>query len=97
MRTRRIIQSISTSAIFTASLALTNDVTRSAQVNLMTSGPSRHHELQVRGGAVDTTSKKKSKSSKKSLSSRNDKKTKDVINEKMKESDAATLMGDAIR
>ena len=49
--------------------------------------------LQIRGGG--DVAKKESKSSKKSV--RTSKKTKTVIDEKMKEKDAASLMGDAIR
>lgn len=44
---------------------------------------------------MDRVTKKKSKASKKSPRVHED--AKDVINEKMKESDVATAMGDAIR
>jgi hypothetical protein len=50
--------------------------------------------FQIRGGNVEASSVKKSKASKKSTP---EMKAKNVINEKMKESDAASAMGDAIR
>ena len=51
----------------------------------------------IRGGTIDTTAKKTSKSSKKKSNEIDNANTKHVINEKMRESDAATAMGDAIR
>lgn len=91
-----IIQSLSATAIV-ASAASHSDVGQRVHVRSWASSPPHHSALNVRGGATDAT-KKKSKSSKKSSTEAvKDEAAKDVINEKMKESDAATLMGNAIR
>ncbi|KAL3767783.1 hypothetical protein ACHAWO_005193 [Cyclotella atomus] len=91
-----IIQSLSATAIV-ASAASHSDVGQRVHVRSWASSPPHHSALTVRGGATDAI-KKKSKSSKKSSTEAvKDEAAKDVINEKMKESDAATLMGNAIR
>jgi hypothetical protein len=96
MRSHKIIQSISATALI-ASGAAHRNVVQNVHVRSWTSSPSsRHSPLDIRGGGADAA-KKKSKSSKKSSSEAvKDEAAKDVINEKMK-SDAATLMGNAIR
>lgn len=95
MRSRRILQSISSTVIFTAA-ASHHEFGPSMHVRSWTSDQSQPlRGLHVRGGAADAT-KKKSKSSKKFPYTTKDEKAKNAINEKMKD-DAATLMGDAIR
>jgi hypothetical protein len=97
MKSHKLIQSLSATALI-ASGAAHRNVLQNVHVRSWTSSPSsRHSPLDIRGGGADAA-KKKSKSSKKSsIQAVKDEAAKDAINEKMKESDAATLMGNAIR
>ena len=84
----RALQAISTVALIAASATMSS-------AHLIQHSSSLHSSFKVRGGGMDRVTKKKSKASKKSPRVHED--AKDVINEKMKESDVATAMGDAIR
>lgn len=86
-----MLRVFSTLAVLTATAATHNKIKQLTSVRFKQR--QSIHVLYIRGGAEFT--ERKSKSSKKSA--RASGKTKTVINEKMKEKDAAILMGDAIR